>query len=613
MSLAARLALAFVVVAILCVALAGYGVRRTTREILERDFDARLQGATREVEEALKLEAKKLRDLTVPLCTRATFFDRALADFERAKGDDSALEAAGRIALRQQLPDEAAARSLDELSLVTANGTVISSSRIKDIGVRIPRYGELISGEGGTPQMRPAETGTEPQIEVWCSRTVRSYRLGLVGAQRIHDLLARVGRAHGVGLAPMKALHPTEEPHDAVVRVIALEPEVRGLTVVASVSRSPLNHALERLDRDIAISAAVAVFAALVIAILLSRNLSRPILELAKETREVIKGEPRTVKSRGSREIRDLARSFNRTIEELTRMRKRLAATERIAARREIARQVAHEIKNPLAPIRAAVETLRRLHARNDDRFEAYFDEATKTVLEEVHRITNIVSEFTKFSRLPAPSPESVDLVSIARKVVMLHSAVPEIAIPEIATPEVATAQVAPSISERIEGTAGLANSQQQTARVELRADELPTVRVDPDQIVQVLTNLIQNGLEAAQAVRPDPRVTVTLAREGHDRVRIVVRDNGPGVSADMRDKLFEPYATSKSTGTGLGLAICQRIVFEHGGEISYRPATKGGAVFEILLPVEGPSLLDRSIEITDNPASRLGSGREPA
>ena len=88
--------------------------------------------------------------------------------------------------------------------------------------------------------------------------------------------------------------------------------------------------------------------------------------------------------------------------------------------------------------------------------------------------------------------------------------------------------------------------------------------------------------------------------------MRVVVRDNGPGVADEMRDKLFEPYATSKAHGTGLGLAICQRIVFEHGGEITYRPATKGGAVFEITLPVAGPSLLEKSMEISSQPQSNF-------
>ena len=275
-------------------------------------------------------------------------------------------------------------------------------------------------------------------------------------------------------------------------------------------------------------------------------------------------GEPRPIVGRGSRELGELANAYNRTIAELASIRRRLAATERIAARREVARQVAHEIKNPLAPIRAAVETLRRLRARDDPAFDEYFEEATTTVLQEVHRIANIVSEFTKFARLPPPKPEPIDLVEVTKGVVTLHA----------------------SAGEGVEKTG--------SKRVELKAENIPNVMADRDQMVQVLTNLVQNGLDAASAVRPDPRVVVTIDLAGEGKVRIVVRDNGPGVPPEILPRLFEPYATSKEKGTGLGLAIVHRMVFEHGGEIMYREATKGGAVFEILLPITGPPLLDK-------------------
>ncbi len=574
MPLAVRLAIAFVLVALLTTALAGYGVRATTREVLESDFQARIEAATREVHEALVSEAQQVRDLTVPLCTKGTFFDKALLDLERAKGDVSELDTGSRIALRHHLPDEAVARALDDLWLVTGDGQVLSASTPKAIGTRDERLGKLIhKADDGSPQLRPASAGGEPSIEVWCSRTVHGYTLGLVGTRRIQSILERVGSAHGISLAPYDpgGNAPTAAG-DVVVRSLKLD-EVAGLAVLATVPRDSLTRTLARLDREILVNGGVAVLFALVVAIVLGRNIARPIRELAHETREVVTGEPRPVRRRGTAEVRDLAESFNRTIDELTRMRKRLAATERISARREVARQVAHEIKNPLAPIRAAVETLRRLRFRGDDAFDEYFDEATKTVLEEVHRISNIVTEFTKFSRLPAPNPEPIDLVSVAKGVVALNAADPD---------DVRTG-----------------GGPIEAPRVELVAEAIPEVRADRDQIVQVLTNLVQNGLEAAAAVRPDPRVSVTIGPHGGGRVRIVVRDNGPGVSEEMRDKLFEPYATSKASGTGLGLAICQRIVFEHGGEIAYRPATKGGAVFEITLPIAGPSLLDKSIEIT--------------
>ena len=262
-------------------------------------------------------------------------------------------------------------------------------------------------------------------------------------------------------------------------------------------------------------------------------------------------------------------------------MRQRLAVSERIAAQREVARQIAHEIKNPLAPIRAAMETLRRLRAREDPAFDEYFEEATATVLEEVHRIANIVTEFTRFARLPPPNPEPVDLVGVAKGVVTLHARSTE------------------------------ATGPQAGPRVELVSDPgLPMVRADKDQIVQVLTNLVQNGLDAASAVRPDPRVLVTVGPLEKERVRIVVRDNGPGVSDEMMPRLFTPYATTKEKGTGLGLAIVQRIVFEHGGDISYRKPTKGGAAFEIWLPVAGPPMPPTPIPAPANDARGPESAR---
>ncbi|NUP07860.1 MAG: HAMP domain-containing protein [Polyangiaceae bacterium] len=582
MSLAFRLALALVLVAVGATALWGLSVRQTSQRLLEAEFDARIEAATTEVREALVAEADQLRDLTLPLCKRGTFFDRALLDYERAKGDLAVLqqETGAQLALKHHVPDEAVSRSLDELSLVTTDGTILSSSTRSLVGRKDARMAGLVrSGQDGTPQLRPRAAGGDPSIEVSCARTVHEYTLGLVASRKIESILERVGRAHGVTLTAIdpEGDVPTASRRQAV-RVMQLT-EVPGLAVVATMPRDRLLDALERLDREILASGGVAGLAALLLAVILGRSLAKPLRELAHETREVVSGEPRPVRVRGGLEIRELARSFNKTIDELGKMKKRLAVTERIAARREIARQVAHEIKNPLAPIRAAVETLRRLRDRGDERFDEYFDEATRTVLEEVHRITNIVSEFTKFQRLPAPNPEPMDLVAAAKGVVSLHAADPDLVRTDAANAE---------------------------PRVELTSEnDIPQVRADRDQIIQVLTNLIQNGLEAAAALRPDPRVVVTIGRVDDAHVRIVVRDNGPGVAEEMRERLFEAYATSKPTGTGLGLAICQRIVFEHGGEIAYRPATKGGAVFELRLPINGPTLLEKPLETTAQPVSR--------
>jgi nitrogen fixation/metabolism regulation signal transduction histidine kinase len=326
------------------------------------------------------------------------------------------------------------------------------------------------------------------------------------------------------------------------------------MPIVVSKPTKELVENLARIDQTVIYAGLASTGVALVIALLLARGPVRRIQELAAEARKVASGEARPVRVRGAGEIAELAQSFDKMLEDLGAMRRRLAATTRVAAWREVARRVAHEVKNPLAPIRAAVETLRRLRARNDPEFDKYFDEATRTVLDEVHRISNIVTEFTRFARLPAPKPVDVDVMELARQVVRLHEA----------------------------GTKAKMNVVVQRVP--------PVVRADRDQIVQVLTNLVQNALDAVKSLGDAGEVRVALAPQGTSAVSITVTDNGAGVSPDIAARLFEPYATTKKEGTGLGLAIAQRIAIEHNGELSLLAGAPGrGAAFKLVLPVEGP------------------------
>jgi signal transduction histidine kinase len=564
-SLTLRLLVAFGLVAILATLLVGVSVREASRQIIESETEDRIQAAAAGAHKELAREAENLRGLLTPLCEHDTFVDRAHLELERARGDGRALESASRMRLRFQVPEQAAALRLDELSLVTGDGLVLGSTDLTRLGTVDARMARLLApsavGAPSTPpRLRPSTAGGDPAIEVECRRAGGGVTLGLIGARRIATILADHGSAFGVRLRAVDpAMPPAVSTTNEAVRTISV-PEVAGLVVVAAVSRDRLKVALARLDGDIALTGAAALGVAIAMAVGLARSLGRPIAALARATRDVVRGEPREVEGRGGKEIAELAASFNWTIRELSAMKRRLAATERIAARREVGRQVAHEIKNPLAPIRTAVETLRRLRARGDPQFDAYFDEASRTVLDEVHRIATIVEEFTKFQRLPAPCLARVDLVQLARKVVKLH---------DMGTEDRATRH-----------------------SVELVSGPMGEVMADGDQMVQVLTNLVQNGIEAASAVREDPHVVVSIAPTDGNCVRVVVRDNGPGVSDAMRERLFEPYATSKDSGTGLGLAICQRIALEHGGELSCHAAAKGGAVFELVLPVDGPAVL---------------------
>jgi signal transduction histidine kinase len=561
MSLAVRLLLALGAVALFVTALVGWSARDVSRREVERGFEQRIDAAIGGARGELVWEASTLAELLAPQCKHDTFVDRAVLDLERLRGDVVRFAAERGIAVQQLVRSQQKALRVDELLLATTGGHILGADDLALVGTRRTALGALLRQPGTGPRLT-WERG-EASLQAHCVRTSGEQGVGLVTARRVAPILARVGGAYGVrlGLADGTRLDPSGE---LLVRHLRI-PEIPGLEVVATISRQPLFEALAQIDVSILLSGAIAVLLSVALAAFVARGLSQPIVELAEQTSAVVSGSPHPVKARGSRELRQLANTFNHAIEELASMRRRLARTERIAARREVARQVAHEIKNPLAPIRAAVETLRRLRDRGSPQFDEYFDEATKTVLAEVHRIKTIVGEFAKFARMPPPEFVRVDLEAIAHGVVKLHDAADAGSGPE----------------------------------VRLLAEPLPPIMADQDQLVQVLTNLIQNGIEAASGVQERPLVTVTLRRGSGREVVVAVRDNGPGIDSSVRERLFEPYVTTKPEGTGLGLAIVQSIVHEHGGEIRCADAAGVGALFELVLPVDGPPLLEKAPAIT--------------
>jgi len=548
MTLALRLLMAFCLLSIVATGLVGLGVREAWRRAEEEHFSSRLEGAKSGVLAELRWEAETLRDLLQPVCEHDAFIDQTLIDIEKGE-----LDSGRRLAITQLVREEMKALKLDELTFFTNAGEILGAGHDPAAAGKVDRSLQpqlQTKAPGLTVRTDPG--GGPSAFVIRCSKRRAATAVGIVGARHLGPILARIGDAYGVRLALADTSGAQERPNERRTVVDVPDPELAGVRLLAAVSSKPLQNNLALLDRRILFTSIAALAVAVVTAILLARSQAKPIEALAKQAREVVRGEPRPVKAKGGRELEQFARAFNQAIEDLVSLRKQLAATERIAARREIARQVAHEIKNPLAPIRAAVETLRRLRERGDPAFDGYFDEATRTVLDEVHRITKIVSEFTEFARLPPPNPGPMDLGEVASGVVALY-------------------------------TAGGAD-------VSLDVAACPTIRADRDQMVQVLTNLIQNGLEAAgSAVTGPAKVAVRIEPVERDRVAITVRDNGPGVSPEMLPRLFEPYATSKPHGSGLGLAIVQRIVQEHGGDIAYE-ALSQGALFRVTVPVGGPA-----------------------
>jgi two-component system nitrogen regulation sensor histidine kinase NtrY len=230
-----------------------------------------------------------------------------------------------------------------------------------------------------------------------------------------------------------------------------------------------------------------------------------------------------------------------------------LIRAQRVAAWRDVARRLAHEIKNPLTPIQLSAERLKRHFREAPPNARALVDECTTAIVTEVEALKNLVDEFAQFARMPAPRTVPSDLNALIDDSLSLYAGL----FPHIAM-------------ER-----------------SLDAD-LPPVRVDPEQIRRVVINLVDNAIEALTAsASPNPAVHISTAHDaGHGVAKVVVSDNGPGIAPEDRDKLFMPYYSTKLRGSGLGLAIVRRIVAEHGGSIEAADETPRGTRFVIELPL---------------------------
>lgn len=476
--------------------------------------------------------------------------------------------------------NRAATTGLDVLAFVAArgpsDGTVVSSAHLssmvgddKDAFVAAAAEGKTglvhVYVEGNPPTIAPAIVSVrlvrsadgEPALWVYGGQRLDGRPIenlaSLLGATLVLRSPGIADRAFGEELsvaggrsAPIPVLpngRALKDPGVSPSADGASQLEVRVDTLRLTQARSLF------LGLSVALVAA-SLFVALIASAWLSKKIAEPIVDLSSAALDVGAGNLDVrIEPRSQDEVGSLVRVFNHMTAELSESRIRLQRAERVAAWQQIARRVAHEIKNPLFPIQMSMETIQKSYKKQHPKLDEIIEESTRTVLEEVRALNRIVTEFSDFARLPAVKLEPVEVTALLDHVYGLY---------------------------KREGAVRL-----DYPREEIRSRQLPSIAVDREQLGRALINLVKNAFEALGEGPGSVTLDATIADGG---VAITIADTGPGMPDDVRAKIFTPYFTTKSEGTGLGLAIVDRIVQEHGGTVDVRSTLGVGTTFLIVL-----------------------------
>jgi nitrogen fixation/metabolism regulation signal transduction histidine kinase len=386
------------------------------------------------------------------------------------------------------------------------------------------------------------------------------------------------------GQQATSVIYLTQHREDSVLAtVLPLTGEgghVMAMLVVAA-SRRQMVEAQQHI-RSIAYSvAATGILLAIAVSMWIAARISRPIEELARAAEEVAQGNWETrVEARGRDEIATLGRSFNHMTSELSAQREQLIQSERVAAWRELARRLAHELKNPLFPLQITIENLTRARQLPSAEFDEVFVESTRTLSLELANLKTIIGRFSDFSRMPRPQLERVDAAEAMRRVARLYF------------PSASTNGDAKIETGSNRDPAG--NPAKIQCRVE--ASDLPLwIDADPELLHRALSNLALNAMDAM----PDGGSLTLSARSiterTGERIEMRVADTGSGLTPEECERLFTPYYTTKEHGTGLGLAIVQSVVADHGATITVESQQGQGTTFVITFQPSSQPNPDRS------------------
>ena len=286
---------------------------------------------------------------------------------------------------------------------------------------------------------------------------------------------------------------------------------------------------------------------AIIISLLVSNRLVYPLKQLQLKVKAINFGQINQHIVYSSRdEISTIVDAYNNKLDELEEAIKQLKSNERESAWREMAKQVAHEIKNPLTPIKLSVQQLLRVYDANDPASKLKIEVVVQAIIEQIDNLVKIANDFSLFAQLPAPNKKETDLISLINNVLPMFLSYNNINI---------------SLESSLEKC---------------------MVNLDKDQWLQVFNNLIKNAVQACSETKT-PRINIHVRME-KNAVMIDIKDNGCGITQDQLDKIFTPHFTTKSKGSGIGLSLTKQIIENHGGKISFKSSVNEGTVFTIIL-----------------------------
>jgi nitrogen fixation/metabolism regulation signal transduction histidine kinase len=283
-------------------------------------------------------------------------------------------------------------------------------------------------------------------------------------------------------------------------------------------------------------------------AVFISEKITSPLRYLQEKFSKIKLGESyERIAYTSKDEIGDLVQEYNRMVDELGHSVELLAKSERESAWREMAKQVAHEIKNPLTPMKLSIQQLQRAWNDKSENLNEYFAEVTKLIIEQIDNLSHIATEFSNFAKMPRTKPERIELGNLLNGIIKLFS------------------------------ESGV------KIMLHMENEQNYFVFADKEQLSRVFINLATNAIQAI----PDNRqgIIEIILKQLENNIMIIVHDNGQGIPDNLLSKMFQPNFTTKSAGMGLGLAISKSIIENSGGKINVSTTVGEGTTFTIILP----------------------------